>query len=138
MDTARRIKTAPISAASIPLKLRVRTHLGGGVQEFIKNRTNKPVNGFITAEVQAIRVGDLALVTAPGEMFAEIVTRMEKNSPFRHTIVVAHANDAIGYIFTDKAAFEGGYEVLRGSISENMEQPYFATAMQALQRTLKK
>jgi len=69
----------------------------------------------VTAELQAWRVGEWALVTAPGEVFNEIGARVKAASPFRHTFFVGYANGSIGYVPVPEAYAEGGYEVLHAS-----------------------
>ena len=62
-------------------------------------------------EVQALAVGDdLAMVGLPGEVFAELGLAVRERSPFRHTLVLGLANEAIGYVPTRQAYEEGGYE----------------------------
>jgi hypothetical protein len=65
----------------------------------------------VEAQLQACRIGDLAWVCVPGELFNELGTEIKSRSPFRHTFVVAYANDWIGYLPTRQAFEEGGYEV---------------------------
>ncbi|MEW6359109.1 MAG: hypothetical protein AB1696_22435 [Planctomycetota bacterium] len=60
--------------------------------------------------VSAMRIGDLAIVGLPGEIFAEIGLGIKKRSPFKRTFVVELANDWIGYIPTKRAFEGGGYE----------------------------
>jgi neutral ceramidase len=65
----------------------------------------------IMGEVQVFRVGDSAWVGLPGEIFVEIGLAIRAESPAPHTFVIGLANDALGYIPTDKALQEeGGYE----------------------------
>ena len=64
-----------------------------------------------TTEVQALAFGgDLAVVGLPGEIFAELGLDLRARSPFPHTLVLGLANDAIGYMPTQRAYEEGGYE----------------------------
>jgi hypothetical protein len=64
-----------------------------------------------TTEVQALAIGqDLAVVGLPGEVFAELGLALRERSPFRHTLVLGLANEAIGYVPTRRAYDEGGYE----------------------------
>lgn len=60
--------------------------------------------------VQALRVGDLAIVGAPGEFFVELGLDIKRRSPFAQTMVVELANDSVGYIPTLRAFEEGAYE----------------------------
>jgi neutral ceramidase len=62
-------------------------------------------------EVQALASGDeLAVVGLPGEVFAELGLALRERSPFRQTLVLGLANEAIGYVPTRPAYEEGGYE----------------------------
>lgn len=65
----------------------------------------------IPAEVQVVRLGDIAIVALPGEPFAELGLAIKQRSVARHTLVVGYANDWIGYLTTPQAWQEGGYEV---------------------------
>ena len=60
--------------------------------------------------VQALRVGDLALVGVPGEFFVELGLAIKQGSPFGQTMVLELANDCVGYIPTRRAFEEGAYE----------------------------
>lgn len=64
--------------------------------------------------VQALRIGDVALVGVPGEFFTALGQEIKRQSPFRYTYVAELANDWIGYI-PDRKGFElGGYQVWTG------------------------
>lgn len=67
------------------------------------------------AEVCALRVGDLGIVTLPGEMFCEFGLQIKKQSPAKHTIIIELANDAMGYFPTREAFGQGGYEPTPGT-----------------------
>jgi neutral ceramidase len=60
--------------------------------------------------VQALRIGDLALVSAPGELFVELGLAIKQRSPFGQTMVLELANDSVGYLPTRRAFEEGAYE----------------------------
>jgi len=64
----------------------------------------------VTAELQALRIGDLALVGVPGEFFVELGLEVKARSPFPHTLVVGLANGSVGYLPTREACELGGYE----------------------------
>lgn len=66
----------------------------------------------------AIRIGpDFAIVTSPTEMFSEIGLQIKSASPFETTFVVEQTNGALGYLPTDKAYRQGGYETFYGEHS---------------------
>jgi hypothetical protein len=60
--------------------------------------------------LQAIRLGPVAIIGIPGEMFARLGLRIRRRSPFRHTVVIGLANDEIGYIPDREAYRLGGYQ----------------------------
>jgi neutral ceramidase len=64
----------------------------------------------IKTELQVMRIGDLALVGLPGEVFVQFGLAIKARSPFPRTTVVSLANDYIGYIPTHEAFRQGGYE----------------------------
>jgi len=61
-------------------------------------------------EIQAIVVGDVALVGYPAEYFTEFGLRTKAESPFPETFVVELANGWHGYVPTEEAFAHGGYE----------------------------
>jgi hypothetical protein len=71
----------------------------------------------IRAPIAAVRVGDAAFVFLPGEPFVEIGLAIRAASPWKFTIVAGYAEDYIGYIPTDRAFHNGGYETGPGAWS---------------------
>jgi hypothetical protein len=67
--------------------------------------------------VQALRIGDLALVALPGEPFCQIGLNIKAKSPFKTTMMVGMANDYAGYIPTEEQHALGGYETWRAKSS---------------------
>jgi hypothetical protein len=67
-----------------------------------------------TTWLHAVRVGDVAFVGVPGELFTGLGMEIKRRSPFRYTYVVGIANDYIGYL-PDREAFGlGGYQTWAG------------------------
>ena len=62
------------------------------------------------AEIQTLRIGDVAIVGLPGEFFVEFGLAVKAASPARVTLVVGLANGSLGYVPTAAAFDEGGYE----------------------------
>jgi hypothetical protein len=63
-------------------------------------------------EVQGLRVGPVAWVGLPGELFAEFGVAVQRVSPFAETIVATLANGCAGY-FPTRGAYEAGrYEAV--------------------------
>jgi hypothetical protein len=65
------------------------------------------------AAMQIVRIGDLAIIGMPGEVFVEFGIQLRKLSPFGRTAVVGLANDYLGYLPTQRAFSQGGYETWR-------------------------
>ena len=61
--------------------------------------------------ITAACLGELAFVGLGGEVFHEIGQAIKTASPFRHTFVFTHCNDAAGYVPTRASYADGGYEV---------------------------
>ena len=68
----------------------------------------------LNAEVVGLRVGPMAFAFLPGEPFVETALGIREQSPFETTAVVGYAEDYIGYVPTDAAFIEGGYETTFG------------------------
>ena len=66
-------------------------------------------------ETMVVRIGDIAIVGLPGEMFCEFGLEVRKKSPAKHTIIVGIANGDAGYFPTKKSFAQGGYEPSTGS-----------------------
>jgi hypothetical protein len=106
--------------------------LRSGAKPAHAGRATESGDGFVvSSEIQVIRLGSAALVSAPGELFAEIGVAMENTSPFDMTFVVGYANDHLGYLCTDTACREGGYES-RTAWVDQVEPRLFDAARRAL------
>ena len=69
-------------------------------------------NKLSSAELGVVRIGDMTLVTAPGEIFVEYGLAIKDGSPDRKTVIVEMANGELpGYVYTADALEDGGYEV---------------------------
>jgi hypothetical protein len=72
-----------------------------------QERARRPL---IPCEVQAIRIGELGIVTNGAEFFCQLGLDIKAASPFARTWVVSLANQWIGYVATPSAYYAGGYE----------------------------
>lgn len=66
----------------------------------------------LSAEVQIVTCGQLALVTLPGEPMLELAAAIQAGSPYPHTIVLGYANGrGVGYVGLPGGKAKGGYEM---------------------------
>jgi neutral ceramidase len=77
----------------------------------------KPVieakDGFwsVPMRINAVRIGDLALVTFGAETFTEIGMKVKAGSPARHTLFASVSDGCISYLHTEESHAQGGYDV---------------------------
>lgn len=78
--------------------------------------------GVIRMPVRALIINDdLALWSAPVELFCEISMNIRNRSPFAHTFYFGYANGWFGYLATTKAFAEGGYEPKTSPFTDQVE-----------------
>ena len=65
----------------------------------------------VPLRVNAVRIGDLGLVTFAAETLTEIGLAIKAGSVARHTMFASVSDGCIGYLPTAEAHAEGGYEV---------------------------
>ena len=64
----------------------------------------------LEGEIWAARIGDCAIVAAPGEIFGEIGSAVRMASPAAVTLFTGYANGVLGYVATPAEYPFGGYE----------------------------
>ncbi len=69
----------------------------------------------IGVEVQALRLGDVALAGFPGELFCALGLQLRDRSPAPATMIAECANGCLGYLAPREAWEQGGYEVGMGA-----------------------
>lgn len=67
-----------------------------------------------TTWLQALVVGDVAIVGVPAEYFTVLGQEIKRRSPYRYTYVAELANDWIGYLPDCRAHALGGYQTWMG------------------------
>jgi hypothetical protein len=72
-------------------------------------RSGSPARAPFT--LQAIRLGDVAILATSGETFVAIGQAIQAVSPFSDTVTLGYTNGCLGYIPTASAFPEGGYEI---------------------------
>jgi hypothetical protein len=71
----------------------------------------------LPVQIQALRLGDLAIVSSPCETFTETGLAVKAASPFAHTFTIELANGYNGYLPTPQQHAWGGYETWRARSS---------------------
>lgn len=71
----------------------------------------------VKAKLQAIRIGELGIVSSPCETFVEIGLAIKKHSPLKPTFTIELANGYNGYLPTPEQHQLGGYETWRARSS---------------------
>ena len=76
------------------------------VREQMADRAGRTFDTWL----QVLRLGEVAIMGIPGEMFAALGLEIRHRSPFRHTLIAGLANDEIGYIADRRGYRDGGYQ----------------------------
>jgi hypothetical protein len=74
----------------------------------------RPDGRPVRVEVAAVHIGSMAFAFLPGEPFVETALAIREHSRFAVTAVVGFAEDYVGYVPTDAAFIDGGYETTFG------------------------
>ena len=82
-----------------------------GIIDMADERTTHPDYPY---EIQALRIGELALLGLMGEPFVEAQLAIKLGSPFPFTQVAHMCNGYVGYVPTARAFEGGGYETRTG------------------------
>jgi neutral ceramidase len=69
----------------------------------------------LTTEFQIFRLGDVYILGLPGEVLVEIGLEIKRKAGIRKLLIIALANDPIGYVCHSEAYDEGGYESTTGT-----------------------
>ncbi len=72
---------------------------------------SKRTEASSTMEISAVAIGDIGFAVAPYEMFDTNGQQIKKDSPYTMTFVCAYSNGTYGYIPSEIAWPNGGYEV---------------------------
>lgn len=88
------------------------------------------------SEIQAVAIGDTAILGLPGEVFVEIGLRIKGESPASHTFILEQANDSLGYLPTRKAFGEGGYEPSSSFYTDDIEEILVKESLDVLRRAI--
>lgn len=69
-----------------------------------------------------VKIGPLVLAGISGEVMTTIGMKIKEQSPLKNTVVVTHCNGSSGYLCTDEAYREGGYEPMASRVMPGVEK----------------
>lgn len=75
----------------------------------------------VEVRLSVIRIGTLVFAGVNGEVFNQIGVEVKEASPFSQTFFITHCNGSCGYLVTDRAIPEGGYEVRVSRVQSGAE-----------------
>jgi len=78
----------------------------------------------VSTEINAIRLGDTAIVGTPGELFSELGAEVRRRSPFPTTIFAGYCQGVLGYVATAEEYAFGGYEPAVAQRGYGMPAPF--------------
>ncbi len=76
----------------------------------------------VVVEVDALVLRNTALVTTPAELFSELGMEIRARSPFPVTLVSGPANGYVGYVPSEDAFTQGGYETHRTVYTSRLDK----------------
>ena len=75
----------------------------------------------IEVRLSAIKIGNIIFAGVNGEVFNQIGVKLKNQSPYSNTFFLTHCNGSCGYLVSDEAIPEGGYEVRSTSAQSGAE-----------------
>ena len=101
-------KYEPFRGKTINIAARSERHY----RELIESYENgfEEVEGY-AQEQTILRLGDLAIVTTPYELFSELGLRVKKDSPAPFTLLLSNTNGSESYYASESEICRGGYEI---------------------------
>jgi neutral ceramidase len=97
-----------------PARAKVQWAMVHWTERLFEEMQDDQLTPTVEAEVQVLRIGDLALAGVPGEYFVELGLQIKegiRQRGVRQVMVVGFANGNVGYIPARRAYPKGGYEV---------------------------
>lgn len=82
-----------------------------GLKSRLPNQKLEPGDD-VDINLSVLKVGDILFAGVSGELFTEIGMQIKKESQVKNTIVITHCNGSSGYLLTDEAYSQGGYEAM--------------------------
>lgn len=88
---------------------------------------------MVNLRLTALKLNSLVFCGISGELMTEIGLQVKKRSPYGNTIMLTHCNGLSGYICTDKAFIEGGYEPKVSHLMPGVEKPLVQKCLSLIQ-----
>jgi len=76
----------------------------------------------VEVRLSAIKIGNIIFAGVNGEVFNQIGVKVKNQSPYTNTFILTHCNGSCGYLVSDEAIPEGGYEVRSTSVQSGAEK----------------
>lgn len=99
-------------------------------------RISSRISHRVLVPLQLIRLGDLTIFALPFEPFSELGLRLRRLAGTKYVMVIGLANGYYGYLPTEEAFQEGGYETKLGPWSY-LEKQAFSKVLSFYQNSLK-
>ena len=115
------IKTSPVESIKFVNSLLTYPGKKGWANHFPE--TSVPTGSNVDIRLVGLRLDKIVLFGISGELMTEMGLQIKKQSPYPNTIIVTHCNGLSGYICTDKAFTEGGYEPKVSHLMPGVEKP---------------
>jgi len=80
-----------------------------GSKDRMPNVSLEPADD-VEIRISSIKIGNIVISGISGELMNEIGLKAKEDSPYKYTFIVTHCNGNSGYLCTDIAYKEGGYE----------------------------
>jgi len=85
-------------------------------------QNSEPSGSDVQIRITGMKLDGLVLCGISGELMTEMGMEIKNNSPYSSTVIITHCNGSSGYICTDKAFTEGGYEVKVSHLMPGIEK----------------
>jgi neutral ceramidase len=81
----------------------------------------KNIGNEVEVRLSVIRIGTIVFAGVNGEVFNQIGVKVKAASPNSQTFFITHCNGSCGYLVSDQAIPEGGYEVRSTGVHSGAE-----------------
>lgn len=90
----------------------------------------------LNAFIQLVRLGDIALVGMPVEIFNDYGFLIKEQSPYASTLIVGYANGKLGYVYTPESYDQRNYEAWASPFARNIGDFLVEKTTRLLEKTI--